>query len=88
MLSSMVKSLDVASYTALMAAKDGTWKPGPKQLGLKEKGVYWADDQYNKSLITDKIRVKLTQVEKDIIDGKIKIVDYMKANKCEYSFKE
>ena len=71
-----------------MAAKDGTWKPGPKQLGLKEKGVYWADDQYNKSLITDKIRVKLTQVEKDIIDGKIKIVDYMKANKCEYSFKE
>lgn len=85
-LSSMVKSLDLAAYNVLSNAKAGTWKPGEKRLGLKDKGVYWAYDEYNKPLITDAMKAKIDMIEKDIIAGKISIVDYMKTNSCEYSF--
>jgi basic membrane protein A len=56
MLTSMMKRVDVAVYDTVMAAKNGTWKAGSTVLGLKENGVAWADDENNKSLITDAMR--------------------------------
>ena len=47
-LTSMVKRVDVAVYNAFKDAKDGTWKAGAQDLGLKEGGVDWALDEYNR----------------------------------------
>jgi len=82
MLTSMVKRVDLAAYNSLMAEKAGTWQPGISVLGLKEGGVDWAVDQYNENLITQEMKTKVEHAKKDIIDGKIKVQDYMEANTC------
>ena len=51
-LTSMLKHVDVATYNSFMDAKNGTWKPGIQALGLKEGGVDYAVDDYNKSILT------------------------------------
>ena len=82
MLTSMVKRVDLAAYNSLMAEKAGTWQPGVSVLGLKEGGVDWAVDQYNENLITREMKTKVEQAKRDIIDGKIKVQDYMETNTC------
>jgi basic membrane protein A len=76
-LTSMVKRVDVAVYEAFKSAKDGTWKTGVVVLGLKEGGVGYAVDQYNRSLITPDMERRLEEARADIIAGKIKVTDYM-----------
>lgn len=75
-LTSMVKGVDLAVFEAMMAAKNGTWKPGTKVLGLAEGGVDYALDKYNKDLITDEMKAKVDAAKADIIAGKIKVTDY------------
>ncbi len=84
MLTSMVKRVDVAAYNLFMSVKNGTFKPGIKALGLKENGVDWAYDKYNKKLITEKMKKAVEQAKADIISGKIKVHDYMSDNSCKY----
>ncbi len=84
MLTSMVKKVDVAVDEAFRTAKDGTWKPGLKVLGLAEGGVGWALDDYNRGLISPETEAKLAQAEKDIIAGTIKVADYTVNNSCSY----
>jgi len=82
MLTSMVKRVDLAAYNSLMAEKAGAWQPGVSVLGLKEGGIDWAIDQYNENLITPEMKAKVEQAKTDIIEGKIKVQDYMEANTC------
>jgi basic membrane protein A and related proteins len=82
MLTSMMKRVDLATYNAFKTAKDGTWKPGLQVLGLKEEGVDWAFDKYNKPLITDAMKAKVDDAKKDIISGEIKVHDYTADNAC------
>ncbi|WP_458701037.1 BMP family protein [Sulfurospirillum sp. 1307] len=84
MLTSMVKRVDVAAYNLFKEAKDGKFKPGIKALGLKENGVDWAYDKYNKDLITDEMKKAVEKAKADIISGKIKVHDYMSDNSCKY----
>jgi basic membrane protein A len=77
MLTSMTKRVDVAVQNAFMSAKNGTWEPGLKILGLKEQGVGFAMDEHNKGMISDEMMAKLEQARADIIAGKIKVTDYM-----------
>ena len=84
MLTSMVKRVDVAAYNLFKSVKDGTFKPGIKALGLKENGVDWALDKYNKNLITPQMKKAVDQAKADIISGKIKVHDYMSNNSCTY----
>ena len=51
-LTSMFKHVDVATYNTFMAAKNGAWKPGIQALGLKEGGVDYAVDEWNKAVLT------------------------------------
>ena len=78
----MLKHVDVATYKSFMDAKDGTWKPGIQVLGLKDGGVDYAVDQYNKDLLTPRSRPRLDATKADIISGKIQVHDYMSDNKC------
>jgi basic membrane protein A len=57
--------------------------PGLSALGLKEGGVDYAIDKNNEKLVTADMKKKVDAAKADIISGKIKVVDYMAANKCE-----
>ncbi|MCK6452743.1 MAG: BMP family ABC transporter substrate-binding protein [Alphaproteobacteria bacterium] len=81
-LTSMIKRVDVAVYEAFKTAKDGTWKPGMKNLGLAEQGVGWALDEHNRKLVSADAEKKVEAAGADIKSGKIKVVDYRAANTC------
>ena len=82
MLSSMVKRVDNAAYDAFMKAKSGQFTSGITYEGLKEGGVDWALDKYNRALITPEIEKRVLAAKDDIISGKIKVVDYRASNSC------
>ncbi|HEY1721723.1 MAG TPA: BMP family ABC transporter substrate-binding protein [Magnetospirillaceae bacterium] len=85
MLTSMVKKVDVATEKTFQDAKDGTWKPGIRVLGLAEDGVAAAFDKDNAPLITPEMKKKVEAAKADIISGKIKVHDYMSDNACPVS---
>jgi len=82
MLTSMAKRVDLVAFRAAMAAKNGTWKPGHYVLGLKEGGVDWTYDRYNKALITPAMKAKVEAAKADIIAGRITVHDYESDNRC------
>lgn len=82
MLTSMVKRVDVAIYDSFMQLKNGTWKGGLVNKGLKEGGVDWALDKDNRALITPEIEKRVNAVKQDIISGKIKVIDYREKSSC------
>lgn len=84
MLTSMVKSVGLAAFNSWDNAANGTWKGGVVTLGLAEGGVDWALDNNNAKLITPEMKVKMEEIKKDIIAGKISIHDYMSDNTCKY----
>ncbi len=75
MLTSMVKRTDVAVYDAFHSALSGTWKPGPRSLGLAEQAVDYALDDYNDGLLTKPMRTLVENARADIIAGKLKVPD-------------
>ncbi len=81
-LTSMIKRIDQAVYDSLMAAKNGTWKPGVRAMGLKEGGVDWAVDKFNRSLISADMEKKINETRQKIIDGKLVVVDFRDKNSC------
>jgi len=81
-LTSMVKRVDLAVEQSFLAAKDGSWKPGLRVLGLKEGGVDWAVDQHNAKLITPEMKEKVEAAKAGIINGSIPVHDYVSNNRC------
>jgi len=81
-LTSMLKHVDVAVYKTFMDAKNGTWKPGISVLGLQQDGVGFAQDQFNKDLITPDMKKAADAATADIESGKIAVHDYMVDDKC------
>jgi len=77
MLTSMVKRVDVAVYTAFKGVT-----PGITSLGLKEGGVDVAIDEHNAKLVTPEMKKRVDAARADIISGKIKVIDYMVNNTC------
>jgi len=78
MLTSMVKRVDVAVYTAFKGVK-----PGVTTLGLAEGGVDYAMDEHNAKLVSADMKKKVDAAKADIIAGKIKVTDFIAAgNKC------
>ena len=75
-------NVDVATYKSFMDAKDGTWKPGIQALGLKEGGVDFAVDEWNKTVLTPDAKAAADAAKADIISGKIQVHDYMSDSKC------
>lgn len=83
-LTSMLKRVDVAVYTAFMDGKNGTFKGGVENLGLKEGGVDYAMDDNNKALVDDAMKAAVEKAKADIISGKTKVHDYTADNACPY----
>jgi basic membrane protein A len=81
-LTSMLKRVDVAAQQSLLEARDGTWKPGLKVLGLKENGVGWALDDDNKALISPAMKAAADKAAADIAAGAVQVHDYTTDNAC------
>ncbi|GAA4016347.1 BMP family ABC transporter substrate-binding protein [Deinococcus rubellus] len=72
-LTSMVKRVDNAVYALIMEVKANKFKGGPRVFGLKEGGVGYAIDQYNKALIPSSQVAKVEAIKAKIISGAIKV---------------
>lgn len=75
-LTSMVKRVDNAVYDAFMSAREGTWEPGVKRLGLAEEGVGYALDEHNRDLITSEMEQRVEEAKDEIVKGAIEVEDY------------
>lgn len=72
-LTSMVKGVDVAVYEVTKWVKEGRFKGGVYQLGLKEGGVGYVYDSHNASLIPPAVHARVEQLRQEIIDGRIRV---------------
>jgi basic membrane protein A len=81
-LTSMLKQVDVAVYLTIKDLLDGKFQAGVRVFGLGDTvqlqgqtyhGVYYALDEYNKDLVTQKMIEKVTEAEKKILSGEIKV---------------
>ncbi|GHF29827.1 basic membrane protein A [Deinococcus metalli] len=72
-LTSMLKRVDNAVYTLISDVKDNKFKGGQRVFGLKEGGVGYAVDQYNKALISSAQVLKVEAAKAKIISGSIKV---------------
>ena len=77
-LTSMLKRVDVAVYSAIEDAKAGKFTGGVKRFGLSNKGVDYSVDQYNEKLLPESVRQRVEELNTAIIEGKIHIPDYYK----------
>ncbi len=83
-LTSMLKRVDVATYSTFEAAMEDKFKAGVTVLGLAEGGVGWSLDDNNKSLISPEMLEAVKKAEAGIISGEIKVHDYMSDKTCPY----
>lgn len=72
-LTSMVKGVDVAVYEAVRWVKEGTFKGGVYELGLREQGVGYVFDENNRALIAPAVRERVEQLRDEIIAGRIRV---------------
>ena len=84
-LSSMVKGVGTAAFNVWEQAMNKQWKSGIVQLGIKEGGVDWVIDEYNRSLITPAMEERMKEIRADIIAGHIKVHDYTSDQSCNIS---
>jgi len=75
-LTSAVKRVDVAVYSAFKSAQEGKWRAGQIVLGLAEQGVDYALDEHNRSVMSAKMAEALNAAKSDIISGKLKVAEY------------
>jgi basic membrane protein A len=81
-LTSMLKQVDVAVYLTVKSLTEGKFNAGVRVFGLGDTvqvenqtyhGVYYAMDEYNKGLISAEMIQKVTEAEKKILSGAIKV---------------
>ncbi|WP_309571891.1 BMP family ABC transporter substrate-binding protein [Deinococcus sp.] len=72
-LTSMLKRVDNAVYTLISDVKANKFVGGQKVFGLKEGGVGYAVDQYNRALISSAQVLKAEAAKARIISGAIKV---------------
>jgi len=77
-LTSMVKGVDVAVHEAVRWTKDGAFKGGIYELGLREQGVGYVYDDNNKPLIPDAVRARVELLRQEIIAGRIRVPNTLK----------
>jgi basic membrane protein A len=75
-LTSMLKRVDQAVYSAIMDARAGKFSAGVKRFGLSNKGIDYAVDEFNAKILTESVRQRAEAIKADIIAGKIKVPDY------------
>ena len=75
-LTSAVKRVDIAVIKTFTDAKNGSWKPGIRVMGLADGGVDYSLDEYNRKLITPEIPKRLDDAKAAIIAGTLTVTEY------------
>lgn len=70
-LTSMLKQVDVAVFDTIKAVVDKSFKGGYREFGVKDGGVGYAENQFNKTLIGD-IKPKLEEIKAKLEKGEVK----------------
>ena len=71
-LTSMEKRIDNAVFALVKNFSQGTaWRSGAVEFGLKEFGIGYAVDDYNRALIPSSLIAKIAQIKQMIVTGKI-----------------
>jgi basic membrane protein A len=83
-LTSMLKRVDRAVYSAFKDAQDGKYTTGFYVLGLNERGVGFAMDEHNEALVPFSALAKVYEIAAKIASGEIVVHDYMSDNACPY----
>lgn len=81
-LTSMLKRVDNAVYSAFMDVKNDKWTTGFNVLDLKAGGVGYAMDDNNKDLVTADMKAAVEAAEAAITAGTVKVHDYMSDSAC------
>jgi basic membrane protein A and related proteins len=76
-LTSLMKRVDVAVEQAFSGVK-----PGVTALGLKEGGMELAFDEHNAKLVTPAMRQRVDAAQREIVGGRLKVIDFTVANAC------
>ncbi|MBN8540589.1 MAG: BMP family ABC transporter substrate-binding protein [Deltaproteobacteria bacterium] len=76
-LTSMLKRVDNAVYEAIKSEVEKNFKAGTQSFGLIDKGIDYAVDEHNKTLIAP-YQEKLEAVRAQIISGAVKVPDFYK----------
>lgn len=77
-LTSMVKRVDNQAYDIIKLVLDGKFKGGTVlTYGLKQKGVDYAMDEYNKGLIAPETLKYVEELRQKVMDGQIVVPNYM-----------
>lgn len=77
-LTSMLKRVDQAVFSAIAEAKAGDFSAGVKRFGLANKGIDYSVDEFNARILTATVRNKVEQIKADIISGRIVVPDFYK----------
>src|ERR1043166_3235026 len=77
-LTSMLKRVDLAVFTAIQDAHAGKFTAGLQRFGLADRGVDYSVDQYNEKVLTESVRKRADELKAEIIAGKIVVPDYYK----------
>jgi len=77
-LTSMLKRVDEAVFTAIEDAKAGKFTGGIQLFGLAKKGVDYSVDPYNAKILAEPVRKRADELKAEIIAGKIVVPDYYK----------
>jgi basic membrane protein A and related proteins len=72
-LTSMVKGVDAAVFDAIKRAKDGDFRGGIQQFGLRENGVGYVYDANNRAMIPDSVRARVEALRDSIVAGSIAV---------------
>ncbi len=78
--SSMLKRVDTAVYDVIKGELAGKFVAGTHQYGLKDKGIDYAVDSNNETII-EPYKAKLEELREKIIKGEIKVPDYYEISK-------
>jgi len=79
-LTSMLKRVDLAVYTAMKEAETGKWQAGHRVMDLAAGGVDYAVDEHNQALITEDMKAALDEARAKIIAGQIIVEDIEGSN--------
>ena len=79
-LTSMLKQVDVAVYDAIASEVKGNFEPGRRDFNLRDKGVDYSVDQFNREQI-EPLKEKLEIQRAKILSGEVKVPDYYQVGK-------
>lgn len=76
-LTSMMKRLDIVTYSEVNKIVTGKFIPGVKTYGLKEHGIGLSDMKFTRNLIPPNVLRRLDEIKAEIIAGRIKVLNYL-----------